>query len=121
MPPLKVERLKKCITAVNLTRDGGQDCLDAGDLWLLFDGGVAGNRSVMLNQMQNSEGKPLNKSVSNLYLHYSEDAIESKYSKLKDTSNLNQLECIMVVTWGRSTEPPIIHRASSVGGTGVLC
>ena len=41
----------------------------------------------MLNQMQNSEGKPLNKSVFNLYLHYSEDAIESKYSKLRDTSS----------------------------------
>ena len=100
MPSMKTERVKKCITAVNLTRDGGQDSLDAGDLFLFFDGGVTGNRTVMLNQMQNSEGKPLNKSVFNLYLHYSEDAIESKYSKLKDSSNLNQLEGIMVVTSG---------------------
>ena len=92
LPPFKQERLKKMVTAVNMTRAGGGAELDEGDLWVLFDGGLAGNRTLMLNQFVNQEGKALSKAVKTLHLHYSEAAMELRYCRVKEGTVLHQLQ-----------------------------
>ncbi len=106
-PPFKADRVKKVIQAAVSIRnpqptdeEGDKEMMiKDGDIYLMFDAGVAGNQSGILNCFQNpTDGKQMTKSTHRLNLHYSEEAVESRYSRLRDTAVLQQLETITVVT-----------------------
>ena len=102
-PPFKADRFKKLVTGINASRPGGAEYIDPGDVWMLFDGGVAGIKGSMMSQFNTSDGKPMRKSVRTVHIHYSEDVLKKRYSRLKEGVILQQLESIHVVTWGRIT------------------
>ena len=94
-PAFKHDRLKKCFSAVRQQR--GDEKLPDGDLWMLFDAGAHGNKSVMLNQFQDSEGKAFPKSVWTLHLVYSEQSVAKKLKRTA-SSQVHQLEYVHMVT-----------------------
>eukprot|EP00959_Pyramimonas_sp_CCMP1952_P420369 8805037-Pyramimonas_sp.AAC.1 len=69
--------------AVNAAR-GNTEELDAGDVWLIFDGGLAGNKGFILNSFCNSENKYLSKTAKHIHIHYSESAMEARCARLKE-------------------------------------
>lgn len=109
VPPLQVDRLKKMIQAINMTRDGGHACIDDGDIFMIFDAMQQGNKALIYNQFVTQDSKALTKSVQTLHIHYSEDAMESRYARVKENIVLNQLEGIHIVTPGiKLTSPELM-------------
>ena len=72
VPPLKSERLKKCIQSITGIKDPDANALAEGDVFILMDAGVSGNAGSMMGAFANSDGKAITKAVSKLFLPYSE-------------------------------------------------
>lgn len=98
-PAFKHERLRKCIAArlQSTSKQSGAEALDDGDMWVVFDGGHAGNKTLILNQFIDCEGKTLVKQVRTVHMFYSEESL-TKRLKRQTSINLHQLEAIHMVT-----------------------
>lgn len=100
-PPFKAERLKKLVSGILLNR-GDADELDEGDVWILCDGG-SNIKGPMLNSFCNQDGKQLTKNVHTFHIVYSEESLESRYTRVRDGAVLNQLENIFQVRRANAT------------------
>ncbi|CAK0843155.1 unnamed protein product [Prorocentrum cordatum] len=88
--------------AVNAARGNAEE-FDTGDVWSIFDGGLAGNKGFIINSFCNSENKYLSKTAKHIHIHYSESAMEARCTRLKEPGSqegvaLAQLETIHIVS-----------------------
>ena len=92
--------------------DAPDGALDVGDIYMVLDGGMFGNESVLMKPFQGKD-----KSTKRFHLIKDQDSVDARHERVRGIGNIQQTEWLTMVTATPLTLPPKKYTTYN-GGTG---